>query len=296
MNLSGKPLSQLEKQHDHLVCIDSDGTVFDVMEIKHKECFCPAFINNFGLQAVAKYARECWDFVNLYSVDRGCNRFIGPLKAIALLAERPEVEKRGFAIPDLASLQQWVSTETRLGNPALKDAIAKTQDPLLKKALAYSLDVNESVDKIVHGIPPFPGVRESLAKSAAQADVVVISAAAQKTITREWTEHGLFDYLNALAGQEVGNKTAQIRQAIEGRYEKAKVLMIGDALGDLESAKDNGVLFFPILPGQEDESWQLFHDEAFAKFLDGSYVGAYEASLIDTFRKYLPTTPPWKQN
>jgi len=125
---------------------------------------------------------------------------------------------------------------------------------------------------------------------------VVISAAAQDTITREWTEHGLFDHLSALAGQEVGNKTAQIRQAIAGRYEKAKVLMIGDALGDLESAQANDVLFFPILPGKEDESWQQFHDEAFAKFLDGSYAGAYEANLIETFMEYLPTTPPWKQD
>ena len=50
------------------------------------------------------------------------------------------------------------------------------------------------------------------------------------------------------------------------------------------------------LPGKEDESWQLFHDEAFAKFLNGSYAGAYETSLIETFREYLPTTPPWKQN
>ena len=41
---------------EYLVCIDSDGCAFDTMEIKHKECFCPAYINYFGLQAVSKYA------------------------------------------------------------------------------------------------------------------------------------------------------------------------------------------------------------------------------------------------
>ena len=46
----------------YLVCIDSDGCVFDTMEIKHKECFCPAYIEHFGLQAVSKYARDAWDF------------------------------------------------------------------------------------------------------------------------------------------------------------------------------------------------------------------------------------------
>ena len=50
-----------------LVCIDSDGCVFDTMEIKHKECFCPAYIEHFGLQAVSNYARDAWDFANLYS-------------------------------------------------------------------------------------------------------------------------------------------------------------------------------------------------------------------------------------
>ena len=55
-----------------LVCIDSDGCAFDTMEIKHKECFCPSYINYFGLQAVSKYARDAWDFANLYS----CWRFL----------------------------------------------------------------------------------------------------------------------------------------------------------------------------------------------------------------------------
>ena len=37
-------------QHDYLVCIDSDGCAFDTMEIKHKECFCPAVVNVWDLQ------------------------------------------------------------------------------------------------------------------------------------------------------------------------------------------------------------------------------------------------------
>ena len=37
------------------------------MEVKHKECFAPNVIKYFGLAGVSKYAREAWDFVNLYS-------------------------------------------------------------------------------------------------------------------------------------------------------------------------------------------------------------------------------------
>ncbi len=73
-------------KHDFLVGIDSDGCVFDSMELKHKECFIPAFINHYELQGVSKYAREAAEFVNLYSKSRGANRFPGARGAAGLAA------------------------------------------------------------------------------------------------------------------------------------------------------------------------------------------------------------------
>ena len=43
----------------------------------------------FGLQPVSKYAREVWDFVNLYSKTRGVNRFPALIRALNLLRVRP---------------------------------------------------------------------------------------------------------------------------------------------------------------------------------------------------------------
>ena len=60
-----QPLIDLQPSTDFLVGIDSDGCVFDSMEIKHKECFIPNIIKFWGLQAVSKYAREAAEFVNL---------------------------------------------------------------------------------------------------------------------------------------------------------------------------------------------------------------------------------------
>lgn len=37
--------------------------------------------------------------------------------------------------------------------------------------------------------------------------------------------------------------------------------MVGDALGDMQAAKDTGVLFYPILSGQEEESWDIYNKE-----------------------------------
>src|SRR5277367_4570027 len=93
-------LRDFEPRKKFFVGIDSDGCVFDTMEIKHKECFAPMFIKHFHLQAASRYARETWEFVNLYSKSRGCNRFQALLLAFDLLRERSEVKTRGVAVPD----------------------------------------------------------------------------------------------------------------------------------------------------------------------------------------------------
>jgi hypothetical protein len=71
--------------------------------------------------------------------------------------------------------------------------------------------------------------------------------------------------------------------------------MVGDAPGDLNAARANNALFYPINPGHEEASWQRFHDEAIDRFLSGSYAGDYETSLIEEFQNLLPETPPWKR-
>ena len=38
--------------NEFFIGIDSDGCVFDSMEIKQKECFAPMFVKHHGLQAV----------------------------------------------------------------------------------------------------------------------------------------------------------------------------------------------------------------------------------------------------
>ncbi|MFW5710089.1 MAG: HAD family hydrolase, partial [Bacteroidota bacterium] len=79
------------------------------------------------------------------------------------------------------------------------------------------------------------------------------------------------------------------------KYEDDRIMMIGDAPGDLRAARDNGVLFFPVNPGHEEESWERFHNEGLNKFLNGKYKGDYERMLIEEFESYLPELPPWKK-
>ena len=105
-------LKELEPKYDYLIAIDSDGCVFDSMEIKQKECFIPNNIKHWNLQAVSKYARAASEFVNLYSKWRGANRFPVLVKIFDLLREWPEVLKRNVEIPQANSLRAWIKAAT----------------------------------------------------------------------------------------------------------------------------------------------------------------------------------------
>ncbi len=290
-----KTLKGFAKTKDFFIGIDSDGCAFDTMEIKHKECFIPNIINSWGLQPVSKFARAAAEFVNLYSQWRGINRFPALTMTFDLLSEWDEVLERGYKSPECQSLRDWIETETALGNPALKKKVEQTRDPVLTRALEWSTAVNKDVEKIVRNCPPFPHVRESLQKIQPKADVMVVSATPGEALRREWEEHDIAKFAGLIAGQELGSKKEHIQHAAAGRYEPARMLMIGDALGDMKAAKANNALFFPINPGHEADSWKLFFEEAADRFFAGSYAGDYEKRLIEKFMTYLPSTPPWKK-
>jgi phosphoglycolate phosphatase-like HAD superfamily hydrolase len=295
MSDPAQALRELKKEHDYLIGIDSDGCVFDTMEIKQKECFIPNTCKYFELQSIAKYAREAGEFVNLYSKWRGANRFPALVKIFDLLSEREEVKSRGCVLPDYSPLVKWCGIESKLGNPALEKYVAETGDPFMTRVFEWSKAVNKTVADIVYGVGPFAYVRECLDKIAGTADAIVVSQTPTEALVREWQEHSVDSYVKVIAGQEMGTKTEHLAYAIDNRYEKDHVLMIGDAPGDLKAARSNGVLFYPINPGYEDASWKRLYDEAYDKFLNGTYAGDYERKLISEFETYLPDVPPWKK-
>jgi phosphoglycolate phosphatase-like HAD superfamily hydrolase len=281
----------LTPKHEFLVGIDSDGCAFDTMELKHKECFIPNIINSYELQGISKYARQAAEFVNLYSKSRGINRFPALIEALEWLQKRPEVAARGVKITIPPGLAKWLKEETKLGNPALKQAAERTGDADLKQAYAWSVAVNDTVEKFVRGVPPFPFVRECLEKLSPRADMIVCSATPGDALKREWEEHGIDRFVAAICGQEVGTKKEIL--GVAQKYAADRVLMIGDAPGDHKAAIANKALFFPINPGAEEASWKRLYDEAIDRFVGGTFAGKYQQQLLDEFDSYLPDHPPW---
>lgn len=287
-------LTELKPQHEFFIGIDSDGCAFDSMEIKHKECFCPNIIKYWRLQAVSKYAREAVEFVNLYSRWRGTNRWPALISVLDFLRVRPEVIARRCEISRAEKVRGFIASGKPLSNSGLEAYISEQPDLELEVALEWSIAVNHAIADIVHDLPPFPYVRESLEELESRADMVVVSQTPTEALVREWAEHGIDKYVRAIAGQELGTKKQHLKLAAGGKYAPNHILMIGDAQGDLDAAGANHALFFPINPGHEEESWERLYKEGVRKFMAGEFAGAYEASLVAEFEKLLPSVPPWQ--
>jgi phosphoglycolate phosphatase-like HAD superfamily hydrolase len=293
---AARPLAELKPAHEFFVGIDSDGCAFDTMEIKHKECFAPNTIKHWGLQPVSKYAREAAEFVNLYSKWRGINRWPALVMVFDLLRERLEVQARDVVPPEASHIRAFIAADGfPKSNDGLKAYMAEHPDPELDTAWAWTTAVNATVADMVHGVPPFPYVRESLAYLADKADMIVVSATPVEALSREWQEHDIARYVRVIAGQEMGKKALHLELAAQGKYASDHVLMIGDAPGDMKAARANGALFYPINPGHEEESWQRFYEQAMYRFLAGEYAGDYETAVIAEFEKLLPEVPSWRR-
>ena len=126
-----------------------------------------------------------------------------------------------------------------------------------------------------------------------RADIVVVSGTPGEALVREWEEHDIAGFVDVIAGQEMGSKTEHIRMAAGGKYAEGRLLMIGDAPGDMKAAHANGARFYPIVPGQEEASWEVFHSTVLDLFFEGGYSEVREAEAIREFEARLPEVPHW---
>ena len=293
--MSKDQLKNLPVEREFFIGIDSDGCAFPSMELKHKECFIPNTIKYWKLQSISRYAREAAEFVNLYSRWRGENRFPALLRVFDLLRERPEVRRSAVRIPEVPALREWVSRAEALGNPALRREIDRNPEPDLIQTLKWSEAVNSTVREIVVDLQPFPGVGEALEKMAQRADVIVVSATPGDALQREWVQADLAGRVRFIAGQELGSKQEQLSLAAGAKYPAEKMLMIGDAPGDMKAAKEVGARFYPIIPGSEERCWEQLLEQALDRFFAGEYTRGCERNRIEKFNGLLPDTPPWKK-
>lgn len=284
----------MEKRKDYLICLDSDGCVFDTMELKHRECFCPALIKDWNLQGIARYARETMEFVNLYSKFRGANPYLELVRTFKLLKVRPEVIKRGVEIPDLTALEEWIAQAQSLTDGDLENYIkSHEKNDILDRSLAYSLDGEQRIAEMTINISPFPNAREVLQDMRRFADILIVSTAPMAQLSAEWKDKGMDEYIDGIAGQEAGSKAECIGKALALGYDPEKVIMIGDAPGDHLASHVNNVLFYPIIPEKEEDSWKILRERVSRQLQKGEYTYTVQQSYLKDFYERLPEKPSW---
>ena len=272
---------QYEKSSEFLVCVDSDGCAMDTMEIKHRKCFAPEMIKTWNLFEKEDYILNLWYDLNLYTRTRGINRFKGLAETFKIIS------KEGIEIKDLDSIINWVETTNELSNNSLRREIEKTDSEGLKMTLAWSLAVNESIENLPQDDEPFEGVKVGLEGISKLADISVVSSANGEALDSEWNRHDLVKYLKAFLGQEAGTKQHCIEEKKKKGYDANKILMVGDAPGDLHAAQNNDVNFYPILVNKEGFSWDRLLNEAVPKLIEGTFDEKYQNQLIEEFNNSL---------
>ena len=278
-----KDLQSFQKSKDFLVCIDSDGCAIDSMNIKHINCFGPRMVDEWNLHNWSSEILERWNYVNLFSLTRGINRFKGLIKALK------EINEKYVKIEDLESLENWVETTNELSNNSLSKAIEQNpQSVCLKKSLSWSNQVNASIKQLPEAeVLPFAMVKEALIFAHQRADIAIVSSANLGAIMDEWQRHELLPHVDLVLAQDAGTKAYCIQELLKKGYDKKKVVMCGDAPGDMDAANVNGVFYYPIKVNLEKESWSEFIAVGFDRLLQGTYAGEYQDQKNDEFIKNL---------
>ena len=271
-----------KKEHDYLICVDSDGCVMDTMTCKHMHCFGPGVVDEWGLQRWEEGVLHLWNNVCLFRLTRGINRF----KALETVLT--EIHEKYTPIVGLSALSEWIAAAPALSNDMLAARIAETEDEdgriCLQKALLWSRAVNDAIEKLPLELrQPFDGAAEALKAAAQFADIAVVTSANRDAVQEEWSGYGLMKHAKLLLAQDSGSKSACIFKLLEYGYEKEKVLMIGDAVGDARAAEKCGVYFYPILVNWEEESCDMLRQD----FLDRFRLGTFGECQKEKYQVFL---------
>lgn len=266
-------------KHKFLICIDSDGCAVDSMTIKHKKAFGRALVEIWDLNDHKDMVMKEWEKINLYSMTRGINRFLGLNMALKYINENIK------PIDNLEDLDNFIANAKSYSNKSLEEYIKNHPSKLLDDCLEWSNLTNKYIKEIPDSlINLFKNVKEQIAKMSENADIAVVSSANYDAVFNEWNRLGLMDYVSVFCTQNEGTKEKCLEK-LSKRYSQGNVIMVGDGPGDLDAAKTNRIYFYPILAGSEDKSWKKINS-----YLDLFYtfqLDYCQEKLIDSFKANL---------
>lgn len=268
-------LHEFTKTKPFLLCVDSDGCAMDTMNIKHFRCFGPCFADEWGLNEGRDAALRRWNEINLFSMTRGINRFLGLAQILTELFPDDQ---------NVAAFSRWAQTSKELSERAVEAHAA--ENPVFSKALSWSRAVNKAIGALTdEEKTAFRGVREVLQEVHTSFDIAVVSSANYAAVEEEWARCGLLAHVDVLTTQQDGSKAHCISELLKKGYAPQSAVMCGDAPGDLKAAEANGVHFYPILVRGEEASWEAL--PAFLELVKQGNAEGEEARLKAAFFRNL---------
>src|SRR5699024_624264 len=106
----------------------------------------------------------------------------------------------------------------------------------LRKALRWSEAVNRSIRELPQEeVRPFDGVKKMIEQIHKSCDVAIVSSANYEAVKEEWTRFGLMEHVDIVLAQNAGSKKSCIARLLTFGYDREKVMMTGDAPGDMEA-------------------------------------------------------------
>ncbi|MBS6643124.1 MAG: HAD hydrolase-like protein [Clostridiaceae bacterium] len=222
------------------------------------------------------------------------NRFPALLETFRLMENRKDMKDHFHELPAYEGLKDFCRSAKSYSNQELRRYMETQKGTFLEELLYWSEGGDRRMKKESEGNQPFPHVKRALERMSGICDTMIVSAAASSALEFEWGQCGILEYMDLCAGQEHGSKIKQLSAAGKKGYPQGHALMIGDSPGDLKAAKENGMLFYPIVPRDEALSWKEFSEKVFDAFLDGRYEGEWERKLIGKFMEAQPACVLWE--
>lgn len=262
-------LSGPEREHalatrKALVVVESEGTVFDSLAVRHRNAYLPAFVSCFAFGAEYEECASLWINAALNSRLRGQDPLVILLYSLRKL-EKSHPSARRMAVT--GSLENLIS---KRHIPLL--SLAESPEGSPERLILDWLSMASSLLDVEIDAPCFPQAKQffSLLRDAApNVQVLAHSSVDEALALHEWEMAGLGDAFLRLAGRERGDFSSYLRQAMENGFDSVPLLVVGSTLRSWQAAQAVCARFYPILPGKEDASWEFLAEEYFPSFIRG---------------------------
>jgi hypothetical protein len=257
-----QPLHLHDKQV--IVIIESEGAVFDINRYWHETAYLPSFIGCFGGNVDPSIVGEIWRTVALDTSLRGEHPLVLLLAALRVLNVLFPSMQRTVII---RALEKYSLSES-----TWDDLFKLDEKHPVEMMVIDWFSMAEGLIQELGRVPHFSTAEEFLRSAryiAPRSEVLVYSNLAEMSAMRMWQNAGLGECFYRIAGKERGRPGEYLRAALSAGFERSSIIAIGSSAGMFRASQLAGIRFFPITPGQEEESWKILAEQWFPAYLRG---------------------------